>query len=354
MIRRCLLIATTLAASLNTVTAAAQDGAFEVPPAKVEVAVAQLRQMAPVVDIPGTIVSRNDSRVAAEVRGVLSWLAEIGDAVKKGEAIARIDPRLLEVELKRAQANVARLKSDHDYRERQLARTEELATKNNASATLVDESRALRDQAGHLVADALAQAERAQLDLDRTVIRAAFAGHVTQRLASVGEYVDVGEDVIRLVDTGRIEVSLPAPLALTPYVEVGQKIQVSNNGVRREHPVRAVVPVSDAVSRMVEIRLSAAGGDWLVGSPVQVSLPSADSETLVAVPRDALVERGGQSYVYKVMQDGTAKQVNANIKMIVGLWVGLADGIEAGDQIIIRGAERLSDGQALDVIASRE
>lgn len=353
MIRRFLFIVIAVAASLAADRAAAQDGGFVAPPAKVEIAVAEMRQMAPVVDIPGTVVSRNDSRVAAEVRGVLSWLAEIGDAVNAGDPIARIDPRLLEVELKRAQANVARLRSDHDYRERQLARTEELATRNNASATLVDESRALRDQAGHLVADALAQAERAQLDLDRTVIRAAFAGHITQRLASVGEYIDVGEDVIRLVDTGRIEVSLPAPLALTPYVKVGQNVQVRNNGVLREHPVRAVVPVSDAVSRMVEIRLSAASGDWLVGSPVQVSLPSADSEMLVAVPRDALVERGGQSYIYKVLADGTAKQVNANIKMVVGLWVGLVDGVVAGDQVIIRGAERLNDGQPLDVIASR-
>jgi hypothetical protein len=91
----------------------------------------------------------------------------------------------------------------------------------------------------------------------------------------VGKYIDVGEDVIRLVDTGRIEISLPAPLALTPHVEAGQMIQVRGGGIERQHPIRTVVPVGDAVSRMVEIRLSADGGDWLVGAPVQVSLPSA-------------------------------------------------------------------------------
>lgn len=102
---------------------------------------------------------------------------------------------------------------------------------------------------------------------------------------------------------------------------------------------------------MVEIRLSADGGDWFVGSPVQVSLPSAKPLTIVAVPRDAIVERGGTSLIYKVADDGTAKQLTADIRLISGLWVGIADGIEAGDRVIIRGAERLMDGQALDVIS---
>jgi len=341
-------------ALLIAAVAAAQDGMPAFPPAKVEVAMAELREMAPVVEVPGTVVSKNDSRVAAEVGGVLVWLAEVGDAVAAGDTIARIDPRLLQVEVKRARANVANLQADHDYRERQLARTEELAAKNSASATLLDEARALRDQALHQLADARAQLERAEIDLDRTEIRAAFGGHVTERLASVGEFIDVGEDVIRLVDTQHIEIAFPAPIALTPYVKAGQMIQVRSGGIDREHPIRTVVPVGDAVSRMVEIRLSAEGGDWFVGSPVQVSLPSAESLTIVAVPRDALVERAGQSHIYIVADDGTAKQITANIRIIAGLWVGITEGVEAGDKVIIRGAERLMDGQALDVIEQSE
>jgi len=348
MMNRSLLILVGVVAQLVGAAAVAQEG---FPPARVEVAIAELRDMVPVVEVPGTVVSKNDSRVASEVRGVLVWLAEVGDAVADGKTIARIDPRLMQVEVKRQRANVGSLQADHDYRERQLVRTEELAAKNSASATLVDEATALRDQAVHQLAEARAQLERAEVDLNRTEIRAAFSGHVTERLASVGEFIDIGEDVVRFVDTQRIEISLPAPIALTPFVEAGQMIRVRNDGVEREHPIRTVVPVGDAVSRMVEIRLSADGGDWLVGSPVQVSLPSAEPLRIVAVPRDALVERGGRSYVYKVMDDGTAKQIIANVRMIVGLWVGIAEGIEVGDKVIIRGAERLTDGQALDVIS---
>lgn len=331
--------------------ASGQEGGFAMPPARVEVAAAKLRDMAPSVDVSGTVVSLNDSRIASEIEGVLTWLAEVGADVAAGDLIARIDPRLKQIEVKRAKANVARLRSDFDYRQRQLERTEELAAKNSASKTLLDEARAQRDQARHSLTDASAALERAEADLARTEIRAPFAGHVTARLASVGEFVDVGEDVLRLVDTHRIEIALPASIALARFIKPGMRVPVRSGSIEREHAVRTVVPVGDAVSRMVEVRLSAGDSEWLVGTPVQISLPSDDAVSTVAVPRDALVERGRQSYVYKV-NDGTAEQVTVQINAVVGLWVGVGGGISPGDQVIVRGAERLSPGQAVEIIES--
>ena len=328
--------------------------AQEYPPAKVRVAAAELRNMAPIVEASGTVVSVNDSRIAAEVEGVLTWMADVGDAVDAGNVIARIDPRLMQVEVTRARASVARLEADLHYREQQLLRAEELAVNNNVSANLLDESRAEREQAIHQLADARAQLDKAEGDLARTRIRAAFAGHVVERLASVGEYIGVGEDVVRLVDTNRKEIVLPAPIALTAFMRPGLKVRVKSGRVEREHEVRAVVPVGDAISRMVEVRLKASDSDWLVGAPVQVSLPAAEPRTAVAVPRDALVERGGASYLFRIKEDGTAEQVTANIESTVGLWVAIADGIVPGDRVVIRGAERLAPGQSVEIIPSGE
>ncbi len=337
---------------LLSAAAGAQEGMPAMPPAKVQVATAELRNMAPQIEVSGTVMSLNDSRIAAEIEGVISWLADVGDSVEAGEVIARIDPRLMQVALKRAQANVARLEADLRYREQQLKRAEELAATKNASANLLDESRNNRDQALQQLNDGRAQLERAEGDFARTKIRAAFAGHIVERLASVGEYVGVGDDVLRLVDTHRMEIVLPAPIALTEFIEPGIEVTVRNGKVERQHAVRTVVPVGDAVSRMVEIRLSVADGDWLVGTPVQVSLPSDAPVTAVAVPRDALVERGGQASVYKVADDGTAEQIQANIQSTVGLWVGIAEGVEPGDQVIVRGAERLAPGQPVEIISN--
>lgn len=330
----------------------AQEEPPAFPPAKVQVALAETRNMAPVVEASGTVVSINDSRIAAEVEGVLTWMADVGDAVDAGAVIARIDPRLMQVEVTRARASIAGLEADLRYREQQLARSEELAVNNNVSANLLDESRAQREQALHQLADARAQLERAEGDLARTKIRAAFAGHVVERLASVGEYIGVGEDVIRLVDTYRKEIALPAPIALTAFVRPGLKVRVTNGGAERELVVRTIVPVGDAISRMVEVRLKANDSDWLVGSPVQVSLPAAEPVTAIAVPRDALVERGAESHLFRINDDGTAEQVTANIQTTVGLWVAIAEGIDPGDQVVVRGAERLAPGQKVEIISA--
>jgi hypothetical protein len=128
------------------------------------------------------------------------------------------------------------------------------------------------------------------------------------------------------------------------------RVPVRSGDIVREHRVRTVVPVGDAVSRMVEVRLEVTEGEWLVGTPVQVSLPSDAPVSAVAVPRDALVERGGRAYVYKVSDENTAEQIAIDINSVVGLWVGVADGIAAGEQVIVRGAERLSPGQAVEII----
>ena len=349
MTRRCVL---SLVALGVAATAWGQDDSFTMPPARVEVARAELRDMAPSIDASGTVVSLNDSRIASEIQGVLTWLADVGDDVDAGDVIARIEPRFIRIAVTRADANVARLQSEFEYRQRQLERTEELAAKNSASKTLLDEARAQRDQAQHLLADAHAALDHARANLERTEIRAMFAGHVTARLAAVGEFIDVGEDVIRLVDTHRIEISLPASIALTQFIKPGMRVAVRSGDVEREHTVRTVVPVGDAVSRMVEVRLGAGDSEWLVGTPVLVSLPSDAAISTVAVPRDALVERGSQAYVYKVNEDSVAEQVTIRTSAIVGLWVGVEGGIAPGDQVIIRGAERLSPGQAVEIIES--
>ncbi|MGB5258518.1 MAG: efflux RND transporter periplasmic adaptor subunit [Woeseiaceae bacterium] len=341
-----------VAAALSiTLQALAQDmPAF--PPAQVEVASAELRDMAPLVEVSGTVVSLNDSRIAAEVEGVLTWMADVGDAVDAGDVIARIDPRLMQVALAQARSRVARLEADLRYREQVLKRSEELAVNNNVSANLLDESRAQRDQALHQLADARAELERATGDFGRTKIRAAFAGHIVERLASVGEYIGVGDQVVRLVDTYRKEIALPVPIALTAFLQPGLKVRARAGDTAREYEIRTVVPVGDRVSRMVEVRLNASNSDLLVGAPVQASLPAGDPLQAVAVPRDALVERGGSAHLFKINDDGTAEQVTATILSTVGLWVAIKAGIQPGDRVVVRGAERLMPGQAVQVIAA--
>ncbi|SDD87315.1 efflux RND transporter periplasmic adaptor subunit [Kordiimonas lacus] len=334
-----------LVAGLLAAAPASGQGMGEMPPAQVEVVEAASRKMAPQMDVSGTVISLHDSRISAEVEGPLLWVADVGTAVEEGDVIARIDDRLLAVALRRAAANVKRLQADLAYRQEEVKRYKELAAGNNASQARLDEAIANLEMARQEIADAQAVLDRAQGDVDRTQIKAAFPGHVVQRLANKGEYVTVGEEVLRLVDTRNIEIAMPAPIDITPYLTVGTNVEVKSKHGIYNLPIRTVVPVGDAVSRMVEVRLSADAKDWTVSTPVMISLPKGPEMTAVAVPRDALIIKSGSVYLFKVGADGTAQRVDANIKATVGLWVALADGVEAGDKIVVRGGERLQPGQ---------
>jgi RND family efflux transporter MFP subunit len=317
----------------------------EMPPAQVQVALAEQRQLAPQIDVSGTVISLNDSRISTEVEGPLTSIAPVGTFVKKGEVIAAIDDRLLAIAHRRAEAALKRLEADMVFRTEDVKRFKDLAARDNASKSRLQEVIAQREMIAQDIEDAKAQMERTKGDLNRARIKAPFAGTIVERLANTGEYLTVGANIVRLVDTQDLEIAIPAPIAVIPFMTKGMSVSVRSGDTQHMLPIRTVVPVGDIVSRMVEVRLSASDAGWIIGTPVTVSLPKAKAQIGVAVPRDAVVLRGGSMFFYKVNSQGIAEQIPADLREAVGLWVPVSTGVAAGDQIVIRGAERLQPGQ---------
>lgn len=323
--------------------------AQEFPPARVEVTLAEERLMAPTITVAGTVISLNNSEIATEVEGVITSIGQVGTVVSKGDVIATLDSRLLDIAVTRATAAVKRLEADMVFREQDVERFQNLAARDNASKARLQEVIARKNMLEQDILDARAQLKRATDDKARAQIRAPFSGTIVTRLANSGEYMNVGETIVRLVDTENIEVAMPAPIKITPYLKAGALVAAENTSDSRQLPIRTVVQVGDPVSRMVEVRLSASETDWLVSTPVAINLPSAEAVMSVAVPRDAVVLRAGTMYVYRINDDMTAEQVSVDLRQAVGLWVPVADGVEAGDRIVVRGAERLQPGQAVSI-----
>lgn len=321
----------------------------EMPPAQVQVALADKRMMAPIMDVNGTVISLNDSQIATEVEGKLTSIVQVGTEVQAGDVIATIDNRLLEIAHRRATATLKRLQADLAFRKQNVARFQDLASSDNASKSRLEEVISQHDMTQQNVEDAKALADRTRGDLERAQIRAPFNGTLVARLANKGEYLTVGAPIARFVDTENVEIALPAPLAITQYLIKGAEVTVQSARGTHSLPIRTVVPVGDAISRMVEVRLKASGKDWAISTPVKISLPKSKPIESIAVPRDAIVLKSGQSYLFKVGDDNKAQQINAEIISTVGLWVALRRGVDEGDRIVIRGAERLQPGQAVVV-----
>ena len=340
-------------AAAATLCAPLTAAAAEAPEAKravVEVGTVSLKPVTAASWIPGSIVSRSDARIATVIAGRVTWIAEVGTRVRQGEPLARLDDTVSRLRLEDLRAQVARATAQRDVASSQLERFNRLAATQVLSASQLEDARAQREVSGDDVTRANAQLRQAQYEIDQSVIRAPFPGVVSERFIQRGEYLQTGAATVRLVNTEEVEARATASLDLAANVHAGQAVSVRDHGIERPGKVRTVVPVGDDRSRQFEVRVSVPSPDWLVGTPVEVSLPSSAVRTAVTVPRDALVIRQNRSYVLRLTRTDTVEELD------VTPGVGIDDSIEVrgalspGDRLVVRGGERLTPGQAVRVI----
>lgn len=322
--------------------------AQEMPPAVVVIADAELRQLAPSVDVPGTIVSRYDSRLASELSAKLEWIAEVGTTVKKGDTVARLEAITFKLREMEAQSRVEREQARVTFLRSEKTRLDRLAEKNLSAKSQLDQT--ISDLAIAESDETIAQVQLglAQVSMHVTQIRAPFDGLVTERLRNIGERLNIADEVIRVVDPNSLEVVARAPLNTVNFIDDGAVLQLHNDYRQDQASVRTIVPFGNPQSHMFEVRLDVDPDIWTVGESVRLSMPTAELKEVLAVPRDALILRREGASVFKVNADMTVEQV----KVITGLGDGghieVIGELEPGDRVVTRGAERLSTGMQVD------
>ena len=305
------------------------------------------------MSVSGLVISREDAAIASELNARLTWIAEVGDRFSSGDTIARLDTHLVALEKRDREAELARLQASLDWFKRQTQRLDELANKNNTAHSELDETRARYLMLQQELAQAEVGLERTVYDLHRSEIRAPFDGVVVSREMATGEYATVGRPLLRLVNTAAAEISVTAPLRLARFTRPGDTVTVTNQDNSARATVRSLVAVGDSRSHMMELRVTPAQGDWLIGEAVSVKLPASERMSQTTVERDALVLRDRSNYVFVVREDNTAQRVIVEVGAGLGQRIAVSGEIEAGDRVIIRGAERLRDGQKVTPLEQR-
>ena len=301
--------------------------------------------------VSGVVLSREDASIAAELDGRITWIAEVGDRVTAGSRLAQLDTHLLELDIRTRESEVQRLQANLDWLRRQTERLAELATSNNTAHSELDETRSRTAMLEHELSQARVGVERSRYDLERSTIVAPFDGVVVSRESSIGEYTVTGRSLLRLVNPEAAEISVTAPLRLARYVIEGDSVQVANSESSGNALIRSLVAVGDLRSHMMELRL-APGDNWLIGEAVTVTLPASEQRLLTTVPRDALVLRDHSNYVFRVAENETAERVVVEVGSGFGDRIAVKGKLKPGDSVVVRGAERLRNGQQVEILGS--
>lgn len=342
--RKKLLLASSLILFSQSVLAATEP-----KPSLVSIKQAKQQQISPTVWLSGNVINRLDSRISAEQNGRLTWILDVGSSVNKNDPIAKLDARELKLQIEERQAQLRRQQANIAYLQKQKTRLSSLLDNNSTARIELD--RIVRDLnvAQEELAALQVQIKRNQLAVEKAVVRAPFDGQINRRLSQPGEYVTAGTPLVQLVDPVSLDISVAAPISLASHLTRDSQVLVKWNDQLETVAVRTWSPAGDQSTRTFNVRLDATNLNLLGGEDVTVSMPSAKASLSTMVPRDALVLRDKETFVVTVDNENTVHKVNVLVGQGQGDWISVNGLISAGDQVIVRGGERLKDGQKVRI-----
>ncbi len=287
------------------------------------------------------------AKVPAEVARVG---AQEGDRVAAGHPLVVLDTADLKARAEAQNAAVAEMKARLDLARKNQANNKALLDKSFISQNAYDGVINTVQVAEANLRSADAQAAIAERALGDAQIRAPFAGIVAKRWVNVGDKVSADMPVVHLVDLSRMELEAQVPVSEIPYVKVGQDVEFRVDGFLGRPftgRVERVNPSAEAGSRSISIFVTIPNADGALrgGMFASGSLAARLGTEVDVIPASAVLEEGGQSFVY-VVKDGKVERRSVSLgtrNKERGL-VEVREGLERGIPVITVKAEGLKAG----------
>ena len=326
----------------------------EKPAHLVSVESVKKEQVKPSIWLPANVISRKNAPISAEQTGQLLWIEDVGSQVSKGQLLAQIDDRHMKLQLARQRVEVKQYQAEVDYLTGQKARFLKLREKNNSALSEYERVNKDLTIAINEVAALNISVEQTLLALEKTMIKAPFAGNISQRFAHVGELITIGRPLVQLIDTKHLDIKIAAPIAIAPFLQRGSKVMVKWNQTLLELPIRTWSQAGEQASRTFDVRLSADGIAILAGTAVTVSLPKQAPKEAILVPRDALILRENETYVLTIDDEQKAQKVAVLVGQGVDSWISVTGALSIDDNVVVRGGERLQSGEKVRFLSDKK
>src|SRR5947208_6525272 len=301
----------------------------------VEVAVASVDTVRDEVAATGQIEAVQSIDLRPEVDGrITDFLVREGQEVEKGTALFKVDDAQL-------QAQVAQLAAQRDLADQALGRTKELVAQHASSAADLERAEATSRSAQ-------AEYDLARIKLDRTTVRAPFAGVAGQRYGSLGDYVTTSTRLISLHTVNPQRASFQVPERFARLLGLGQEVTfrvAALPGRDFTGEVDFVDPVVQLPGRTILVKARVPNGQRLLqpGMFIEARLVTAVRANAIVIPEDAVVPLQGTSFVW-VVSDGKAERHPVALGVRTPGFVEVTSGVEAGAQVVVGGLELLAPG----------
>tara|TARA_R110000868_G_scaffold8205_5_gene42681 strand:- start:3583 stop:4662 length:1080 start_codon:yes stop_codon:yes gene_type:complete len=311
-----------------------------IPPVAVEAVKVIASDVPDHIQATGTLQANQSVEISPEFAGqVASIMFTNGQKVDAGEPLVQLDDTDAQAQLKSAKADLHLSKVKYD-------RIVELVKQAALSQQSLDEAKATLLQQQALLSEK-------QNVVNKMLLRAPFAGTVTSRKVDDGQYIDVGQDLVQLVDSSQLKVSYQVPEQQMPLLQMGQEATVNTSaypGQTFDGKVSYISPVLNTDTRTVEVHAIIPNEKSLLkpGMFVDINQLLAVRPNMPIVPIQALVPSLGGTFVY-VIDKGVAIQTKVAIGERWRANAEILSGLKPGQVIVAAGQQRLRDGSKVKV-----
>ncbi len=323
----------------------------------VEVQTVRLTEFVDSIEVAGVLEPRRQVAVSAEVSGrVEQVFYDLGDAVKKGAVLCRIEAEPYEIALAQANANLLTAQSAYEQAESSFKRAKGLKEKG-----LISESEWERAESAYLSAKgaleaATAQKRLAERNLKNTRVRAPIGGAIASRSVEVGELVGPQKPLFVIADTSKLVLKAGLAEDSVARVDVGFKARVvlDSTGDEFEGVLARMGATADRQG-MFPIEIEVASGNGLnrrAGFKARAFIETERYSGVVLLPQTALVKKDDGTYVF-VADGDTARMRKVEVALVRGEQAVVTSGLTDGEEVIVAGASNLEDGSAIKRVGER-
>lgn len=321
-----------------------QSTPFEYPPVKVALATVKQQATPRKLTAVGELEAVRQIQVASEASGRIQQIYfQSGQHVSAGQLLLQLNDDI-------EQAEIVQLKAKLKLNEAVYQRGQELLKINAVAKEEVENALANRDVI-------VGQIQQLNAKIQQKKIRAPFAGVIGIRRVHQGQYLNIAEPIVSLVDTQYLLVNFNLDERSTPNIKVGQQLQVSLDafpGQQFTAQVTAIDPlISSSRTVAVQAKLPNLQQQLKAGMYANVILQQQEEQVLM-MPETAVTYTAYGETVFKAV-DHKGQLQASKVAVKVGErnagWVEVKSGLKQGDRVIRSGQLKLSDAMPIEAIS---
>lgn len=346
---------------LNVATTATKQKSKDVasPPAVLSVTVTRGQAVSLPIRVPaaGRIEAWQEASIGTEANGLrlTDVMVNVGDSVKRGQALAVFDGGTVAAELAEARASVAQAEAEAAEADTNAQRAKSVEAAGAMSAQQVGQYVAASKTARARLDAVRAVEKRNRIHVAQTRVLAPSEGIISSRTATVGAVVPAGQELFRMIKESRLEWRAAVAVPDLNAISQGQRATITLQGQPPIHgTVRMVSPLIDAQTHtgLIYVDLPA---DRVLRSGLFARgyLDLGEGPALI-VPRSAVLLRDGFHYVMQIGPESSVAMKKVGLGRDIGEQVEITTGLSASDRIIASGLSFLSDGDKVRVVDSLE